>query len=95
MPKKAKSEKSKKEPVKSKNSSNDVDKAFAKKADSTSASKILAQITIPQIPCDAIQPWSDAFHTCFIMFYLFDALCGQHIYLYKVSYQIGGPHFYW
>ena len=85
MPKKAKSEKSKKEPLKNKNSANDnVDKSFPKKSDSSSANKILTQISTPQIPSDALQPWSEAFHTGFIMFYLFDALCGQHIYLYKV-----------
>lgn len=84
MPKKAKSEKSKKEPLKNKNSSNDVDK-YAKKSDSSTTNKILAQISTPQIPYEALQPWSEGFHTGFIMFYLFDALCGQHIYLYKVS----------
>jgi len=84
MPKKAKSEKSKKEPLKNKNSASDnVDKSYQKKSDSSTANKILTQISTPQIPCDALQPWSEAFHTGFIMFYLFDALCGQHIYLYK------------
>ena len=53
-----------------------------RKAD-LSLSKLLSQISHPQMPQESLQPWSETFFALFIFIYLIDALWGQHIYMYK------------
>lgn len=48
-----------------------------------SLSRILSQISHPQMPHESLQPWSETFFSLFIFIYLLDALWGQHIYMYK------------
>lgn len=49
-----------------------------------SLSRLLTQISHPQMPLDSLQPWTETFFSLFLFIYLCDALWGQYIYMYKV-----------
>jgi len=48
-----------------------------------SLSRILSQVSHPQMPHESLQHWSDMSFSLFTFIYLIDALWGQHIYMYK------------
>ena len=52
-----------------------------------SLSRLLTQISHPQMPLDSLQPWTETFFSLFLFIYLCDALWGQYIYMYKVLSQ--------